>query len=36
MQKEALERERRLDVRIEKLVSAVGEFIRGQNGNGKK
>jgi hypothetical protein len=28
MKKEALERERRVDERIDKLVSAIGEFIR--------
>ena len=33
MKKEALQRERRLDERIEKLVSAIGEFIRRGHGN---
>jgi hypothetical protein len=31
-QTEARERERRIDERIEKLVIAIGEFIRRQNG----
>jgi len=32
MKQEALEREKRIDERIEKLVSAIGEFIRRQDG----
>jgi exonuclease VII small subunit len=32
MKMEALEREKRLDERIEKLVSAIGELIRHRNG----
>ena len=31
----ARERDRRLDERLDKLVSAMGEFIRRQAGNGK-
>ena len=34
MKREALEREKRIDDRIEKLVSAIGEYIR-RTSNGK-
>ncbi len=32
LRKEALERERRLDERIDKLISAIGEYRRRSNG----